>query len=365
VRILYDHQIFIDQPYGGASRYFSELVKEAKRNEGLVVRLSLHFSSNAHAIEEGLASSTFTLRGLNFRGKTRVLSELNQLCTLSTTRRFRPNLFHPTHYADYFLGRLPGVPYVLTVFDLIYELFPQYFHDPMLLERKRRLVAGARRIIAISECTKRDLVRLYGIDSAKVDVVHLSTRLKRPESASQDPAGLPYVLFVGNRGNYKSFVTLAQAFARLPVRDRNRQLVCAGGGQFTHEEQRMLDELDIRGRTRYVPIGGASLAAIYAGAGVFVFPSLYEGFGIPMLEAFACGCPAIASDVPSLREVGREAAEYFDPASHEGLCETMERVLWDLELRSGMVSRGLIRSGDFSGPKMIQQTIETYTRATS
>ena len=164
-------------------------------------------------------------------------------------------------------------------------------------------------ILAISEATKRDLVEFYGLDPARVTVTHLGNRLA-PTPGAPPPASLPprYVLFVGTRNSYKNFALVLEAIRGLDVR-----LACVGGGPFDSDEQTLIARLGAHRARRPGQRDRRRLAACYAHALAFVFPSRYEGFGIPILEAFACGCPALVARASCFPEIAGDAARYFDP----------------------------------------------------
>jgi glycosyltransferase involved in cell wall biosynthesis len=142
--------------------------------------------------------------------------------------------------------------------------------------------------------------------------------------------------------------------------DKELFLVCAGGGPFTPDETRFLRRLGIGGRARQYGINDSSLCQLYRRAIAFVFPSLYEGFGLPVLEAFACGCPAILARASSLPELGGEAAAYFEPKSYDGMKDTMARVTEDEDLRAAMVRKGTERARLFSWDKTAEETKKVY-----
>lgn len=174
-----------------------------------------------------------------------------------------------------------------------------------------------------------------------------------------------FILYVGKRNTYKNFLFLIEAFNTLAATNRTLALVCAGGGKFTREEQRKIAKYHLTGRITHVQVDDTALSYLYTKAQAFVFPSLYEGFGIPILEAFACGCPAVLSKKSSLPEVGGDAARYFDPENAESLVATLAEVLEDKKLSGSLRIKGFERIKLFSWEKTASMTIETYRKAVS
>lgn len=365
MKILFDPQIFVMQQYGGISRYIFELVSYFAQDKTMSVRLPVALTHNAYLQDSCFLKGPDALHKRRFFGKTTLIrfscNVGNKLSLLLKSY----DIFHPTYYNPYFLRYLRGKPFVLTVYDMIHELMPELFPpDDVTRGWKQETIGRATKIIAISESTKKDLVRLYGIDEKKIKVIYLASSLGTADAAPP-PFALPkkYLLFVGQRRDYKNFIFFVESIAPLLNRDPELTLLCTGGGAFTVEETDLLDKLRISGQVLQYSVSDKVLATLYKNALAFVFPSLYEGFGIPVLEAFSCGCPAILSNTSSLPEVGGEAARYFDPTDANSLCSAVAEVLSDRALRQEMVRQGLERSCAFSWEKTARQTKEIYAEA--
>lgn len=267
-------------------------------------------------------------------------------------------------------------PAVITIYDLSFIIFPQGFKylKRLYLTLLTRLSAQkARRIITISESTKRDTMRLLGVPLEKVDVVYCGVDkafhpLSEREVASfRQKRGLPerIILFVGTIEPRKNVARLIEAYSRL--RNGQVKLVIGGAKGWLYEEVfARVEELALTGDVLFPGyISPDELPLWYNAAELFVYPSLYEGFGLPPLEAMACGTPVITSKVSSLPEVVGEAGLTVDPMDSEGLAEAMSQVLGDRALRQSMRERGLARTGRFSWAKAAQETVEVYRRALS
>jgi glycosyltransferase involved in cell wall biosynthesis len=263
---------------------------------------------------------------------------------------------------------------VITVHDLSYLFFPQSFRtlNRSYLQTFTRLsVRQARRVIAVSESTKRDLVQQYGLSPGKVDVVHNGVDAGfQPLPAGQVVAfrkekGLPdrFILFVGTLEPRKNVVRLVEAYARLP-KDRPPLMLVGGKGWLYDEIFARVEALGLSGEVRFVGyVPADALPWWYNAADLFVYPSLYEGFGLPPLEAMACGTAVISSTASSLPEVVAQAGLLIDPAEPEALAKAMEQVLADREMRKQMESAGLVQAKNFSWEKSARKTVESYRRA--
>lgn len=277
------------------------------------------------------------------------------------------------HATEHLLMPLRHVPTVLTVHDLIFRLLPQhhkrlnfwYLNATMPLYCRR---AGA--IIAVSEATKRDLMRLYGVEKSRITVVHEAAAPHfAPPSADQVERvrirySLPdrYMLRVGTIEPRKNLERLLEAMHQLRKGGEVPSLVIVGSKGWLYQGFfRRLDELalgDLVHLPGYIP--DADLAAVYGGATLAVEPSLYEGFGLPVLEAMACGVPVVCSRTSSLPEVGGEAARYFDPCDVSSMAHVILTVWRDAVLRDAMRQAGLARATRFSWERAAQETMTVY-----
>lgn len=281
-------------------------------------------------------------------------------------------LFHAT---EHLLPYLAHVPAVLTVHDLIFERYPQYhkfFNYRYLCATMPTYCRRATAIIAVSRATKREVVERYRVDPAKITVIHEAAADHfYPQSEERIAAvraryHLPprYVLAVGTLEPRKNLSRLIDACGPLFAEKLTDALVLVGGkgwlyeGFFEHLERSPWRERVI------LPgfVADEDLPAVYSGAAVTVQPSLWEGFGLPVLEAMACGSAVCASNASSLPEVGGDAVRYFDPQDVEGMRATLREVLRSDDLRAEMRERGLARAALFSWRRAAQETLALYER---
>ncbi|GAB3896300.1 glycosyltransferase family 1 protein [Larkinella knui] len=364
MKILFDHQAFTGVRYGGVSRYFYDLMVSLQQ-KGVETHLSLLFSNNAYLLE----SDAFRVQSfryfLGFMPTNRLFSQVNRLWSVTQLMRNHYDVFHPTFFHPYFLTYTQK-PVVLTYHDAIKDKFAEQFGhiDNASKELKQKLFDRSAQVIAVSENTKKDLIELFKIKPEKITVVYHATafqNLKVPETFQiQVPEA--YLLYVGARNDYKNFIPFLKAVAVILQKYRHVQLICAGGGSFNEEETQWIQQLGLTDRISQRNIDDFTLFRLYQQALAFVYPSLYEGFGIPILEAFAAGCPVILSRASCFPEVAGEAALYFDPESASDLQQQIEKVILDDSLRQSFIQKGHERGQFFSLEKMASQTLQVYQR---
>jgi len=293
-------------------------------------------------------------------------------------RRLGADLLHSPHYVRPLLCTVPSV---VTIHDCIHLLFPQYLPSRMAFRYARFMMGDALRrsalVFTVSEASRADILRFY--PSTVPEKVHLvpnaidAELLQDPGPAEMERVRERYqlrgrfVLFAGNVKPHKNLERLIRAFARVRAQEGNEdlRLVLIGDEVSRYGSlRRTVEEAGVRQDVRFfgfVPHG--TLAALYRMAAVFAFPSLYEGFGLPPLEAMACGTPVVTSRISSLPEVVGDAALLVDPYSEEAIAQGIARVLDDEELRRGLVERGLLRAASFSWERSVRSIHAGYMKA--
>lgn len=365
MKILFDHQAFSLHNYGGVTRYFSELIHGINLTANDSATLPLLFSNNIHLKEKGFDINHF-LPNSNFRRKNRIIYELNKFYTLPALKSEQYDILHPTYFDSYFIPYLNRKPLVVTFHDMIHEKFSEQFKeltfDRGIIARKKLLANRADRIIAVSESTKRDIVELLNIKPEKIEVIYhgCSFPSSEPES-TEEPALVPhpYLLYVGTRIVYKNFGGMLAAIHPV-LRKHKLKLVCAGGGAFTDSESQLIQSLGIADLVKQRAINDQILRKLYRQAVAFIFPSLYEGFGLPILEAFDCQCPCIVNNSSSLPEVAKDAALYINFDEPDSLVNAVEQLLCDTTLRQQLIEKGQERLRNFSWQNTVDSTLKLY-----
>jgi glycosyltransferase involved in cell wall biosynthesis len=359
VRIGYDFQIFGEQERGGISRYFCELARWYRTDSGLGVDavFAWGFNGNRHAKETGIGRPAALISPIRWRYRRR----LYKAASLPYRRRLRDvDVLHPTYYVSPPHRYRPNQGVVVTVHDMIPEVFPELFRrNPH--RHKASHIRHADLIIAPSEATRRDMLRLVAEVSAPIQVIpHGVGELffEPPRDVRRLVKFGEYVLHVGDRRGYKDFSTLLQGFAH--VRHDYRCLIAAGGGPFTPSERCEISSLGLADRVFWVSPDDAELRDLYHGAAAFVFPSRYEGFGLPTLEALASGCSALLANCSSHPEIGGDAAIYFEPGDAVSLARGLLRLVRERNLREDLARRGPERARLFTWAKAAAATADAY-----
>lgn len=283
------------------------------------------------------------------------------------------DLYHATNY---FLPPVASARRVVTFYDLAFLKHPEWCSPKIVgpfANNVRHFAREADALLVCSEATKRDVVELLGVVPEKITVAYgavdegftpMSREAAEERVAQKLRLTLPYLLFVSTLEPRKNIEGLLRAFARIK-QEIPHTLVLAGapGWNMGHLDAR-IQSLGLESRVRrmgYVA-DRADLPTLYAAADAFVFPSFYEGFGLPVLEAMTCGCPVIVSNRASLPEVAGDAARYVDPDNMEDIAQAMREVLQEPELRASMRERGVAQARKFSWNACAEATLDVYRR---
>ena len=362
MKIIYGHDGFTEQVYGGVTRYYIEILTRifSLGNEISVIA-GLYFNQylkdishdkrydvNGLYVPKNLILNKYSLRCAN---------ELYQSLALASQR---DAIYHQTHYSIF--PSTKKINTVLTVYDMAHEIHPEMFHKLNLAPyAKKNSCKIANKIIAISQSTKKDLINILNVDPDKIEVIYLASDFAQKfieiEFAKED---FPYILFVGNRQDYKNFSRLLDAFFHSGFLKGNFHLICFGGGEFTKEEEEKISGYKLNSIIHHRSGNDRILAGYYRAAIAMVYPSLYEGFGIPLLEAMSMSCPVICSNSSSLPEVGGSAVKYFNPSEVDDIQDTIEKTLSDSTCLTDLSEKGLERQQEFDWNYTAKQTLRVY-----
>lgn len=379
MKILYDDQAFSFQHFGGMSRCFCELIKHFP--QGVEYDISVKACNNIHLLSSGIMDvertnvfdrfafdeiydkkgHSFLYKNLCKFGLINGLEKINTKYSIEKLKEGNFDVFHATFFFDYFLKYIGNKPFVITVHDMMPEIFPQYFLSPNPeTARKKNLCQKAAAVIAVSEKTKEDLVRILGVPPEKVTVVYHGGPEKESISAPSI-INEPYLLYVGLRNAYKNFTQTLVDFARFSNSHKDVKLICTGPA-FTASEKSVMDKLHIADKVKHVRVNDEEMKNLYAYAIAFVYPSLYEGFGMPILEAYAYGCLTLLNDKSCFREIGGDAAIYFDSVEGKSdLVEKLEGVMrMTPEEKADYRQRGYDRLQQFSWDASARKLVDVY-----
>ena len=360
MRVALDEQIFAVQYHGGISRLFYELARSFILDTSHGVDLS---PLNAPIVNEYLLADEDASAYLNV---SRAGNPYSALARYFRTNRptLDADIVHNTFYLPRGLrsGRDSGR--VVTVYDMIPELLPKTRRRLDFLTLKRQYVNRADHIICISESTRRDLLRVYPEVRTPISIAYPGVSTSFHAEATTDlPLPTPYILHVGNRAGYKDTQVLLEAFANIASRFSDHTLVLVGGGPLSARELALTNANGIRDRVQQLTLSDADVPATYAGAEVTVFPSRYEGFGLPAVEAMACGSPLILADTSSLPEIGGDAALYFPPGNSEALSHVLTAVLNNPKECFERGATGIQRARQFTWSGFARANAEAYEQA--
>jgi len=361
LKVVFDNQIFSSQKYGGISKYFARIASEMN-SDRVESKILAGFHINAYLKEENNFVSGYYLNKYPKRS-IRAFRKLNKYLSNIQASMIKPDIIHETYFS--FKPIIQNdAPVIVTVYDMIQELFTDLF-DPYLIHTKEKIdsLKRADHILSISHHTKKDLCELFDISPEKVSVVHLAADkpIKLDKENDIIYSSKPYFLYVGLRVTYKNFQNFLKGFASSEFLKKEMNIIAFGGGEFSAKEKAFFVSLGLS-KDQLIQVGGDDqlLADLYSKAYGFVYPSLYEGFGIPPLEAMAYNCPVISSNVSSMPEVIGDSALFFDPNDLDEIRENLEKVVLDQNLRNELISKGNIKSNEFTWEKTARETLEVY-----
>lgn len=356
MRILYDHQMFTMQKFGGVTRYFCDLMTNLPK--GYEYELPIKFSENHYLLNELVSGCKEISFISSFRVKRRIYYFFNNLLSKRAISSNTYDLFHPTYYDTYFLKNIKK-PFVLTIHDMIHEKYPEYFKSyDNTSEQKLLLCKKAAHIISVSENTKKDLIEMFGIHPEKISVVYHGYSQR---NCSKDALFKNYILYVGERKGYKNFSGFIEAVIPLLLSNPDLKVVCTGK-PFSEKEIAIFNEWRISNQLFQISASDEQLASLYKYALLFVYPSLYEGFGIPILEAFKNECPVCLSQSSCFPEIAGNAACYFDPLDRDSIYDAVNKILTCKEYAQQLRLLGNERLELYSLAKMVSGTCDVYDK---
>ena len=359
MKILYDGTIY-GQKAGGISRYFTNIIHQLPNS--FFPTLTTNTLENLYTPTHPNLSEVYFKR-FGFRpGRVSFWAEKNYFRSLEFFQRF--DIAHPTYYSLLTCRDISHYrcPIVITVYDMIHEILSGQM-DPTgeFAEQKRRAILSAQAVLCISENTKKDLINRLSIPEERITVTPLASDMHAEMSHGSEPVPTcPYYLFVGGRSHYKNFDCLLKAFSKIAF-SRSELLLCVVGAPFATEEEKRISELNLEGRVKnYGYVSDTHLSKLYRCSTAFVYPSHYEGFGIPPLEAMICGAPVIASDNSSIPEVVGDAGLLFNSQSIHELIDRLLFVLDHPGERDRLIEKGFQRAEQFSWDRTASQTVNVY-----
>jgi len=373
MKIMYDYQIFWDQEYGGPSRYFINLAKHLTQTEEINICAPFYINNYLREIPKdiiyGLKISKLFPKNFPIKFKNSLINPIFESLNKKLSNRFckknNPDIVHKTYFKD---GEKKNKPVVVTVYDLVHEKFFKEYNRDEFYRPKKEALESADKIICISNNTAKDLKEFYNIDNKKIETIYLGNSLKDNFKNTQNNQSMKkfekdYLLFVGKRRGYKNFLNFLKAYSYSDNLKKNFIIICFGSMKFTKEEILEFKKLKLN-QENIIHVNGDDklLSEYYMNAKALIYPSLYEGFGLPILEAMSFNCPVICSNTGSIPEVGGEAVEYFDPYDIDAMSEKINKIVSDDSKLKNLIAKGQIHQKLFSWQKCSNQTLDLYKK---
>jgi glycosyltransferase involved in cell wall biosynthesis len=373
MRVAFDHQAFCLQKLGGISRYYCRLAEALQHhaNDSIAIFAplyrNLYLRTATKEIVHGYPILDYPAKTAGF------MVSANDWVAKYSIKRWRPDIVHETYFSA--SGTAPtACPTVLTVFDMIPELAvgcgtvgakPPSFDANFKTSKKYAAIMRADHVICISQHTRLDLINLFQVPAVKLSVTYLGCDVVDSEDVFENyrmgTQPRPYLLYVGDRQGYKNFENLLRAISSAPRLIKEFDLIAFGGGKFSEHEQSLIRALGFnRDQVRQQPGDDLALNLAYRGAAALVYPSAYEGFGLPPLEAMARNCPVISSNTSSMPEVIGNAGEYFDPQVLDSISGAIEAVVFSKDRTQQLVRLGRERVRLFTWQRCAQETRAVY-----
>lgn len=360
MQILYDGYIYSMQTAGGINRYFANIIDRLPQDVCSTLTSTYRTNKLHYPTHPNLTLHEYR----SFRPH-RIFDKVRSYCFRWLNNSPSFDILHPTYYSLLSQQSFTQIrhPLVITVYDMIHELFADSMDlGGHTIRAKQAAIQAADAIICISESTKNDLLKYYPAAASKAIVTHLASEFSGDWAyGMEETPSQPYFLYVGSRAKeYKNFDTLLIAFSKAASVNTDIFL-CVVGSPFSDEERQQIAQLKLTDRIQhYRYASDTHLAKLYRCSSAFVYPSLYEGFGIPPLEAMACGAIVVASDTSSIPEVVGDAGILFDPTSACDLADILLQVLGSSTERDRLIQKGYQRTKTFSWEKTAQQTVAVY-----
>lgn len=380
MKVLYDYGVFASQRFGGVSKCFCELI--GNRPKGMEYEIAIKRCNNEHLIRSGLVKNLqpaefdreiFCKKLRNIRGANRIYSLLMKIpffdcaekegmeCTIEALKKGNYDVFHSTTInSTFFYEYLKGKPFVYTVHDMTQERFPQYFENTGISILKKDLCRHAAAVVVVSERTKKDLIELFDIPEKKITVIYHGGPVPVKMESGPLVKG-QYFLFVGRRFAYKNFMKTLEDFSIFHKKHKNVKLVCTSS-PFSIKEKEVIDGLGLQDNVIQKRVNDDELKNLYTYAIAFIYPSLYEGFGMPTLEAFAQGCPCLLNNNSCFPEVGGDAAFYFESDGTESNLPSVMEHVYSLtsEERATVVQKGYEQLNKFNWKESAKKLFSVY-----
>lgn len=383
MRVFFDYQAFEIQRIGGVSRLYAEIIPRLRKADVDCI-VGVKESDNVYLREKELVQGIkplyyrhnmlfggkklfkgqrlLTRKALEWYGYHNDCKQVNKDYCIGLLKKQHFDVFEPTFFDSYFVPYLKSKPFAMEVHDMIPELFPQYFsRNDFQIVQKKKLCQLAAYVHVPSMKTKEDLVNILNVLPEKVIVISRGSPFcDNNSNVVSSFYDFPYILFVGERGGYKNFSGFLRECTHIVKRYPDIRIVCTGKG-FNNEEEREIADLKMGERVIHHYADQDSLRTLYHYAIAFVYPSAYEGFGLPILESFSNDCPVMLNDASCFPEIAGDAAIYFDIKKDGDLYEKFVAFYQSgANDRRAMIEKGRLRVQQYSWERTAESVKNIY-----
>lgn len=369
MRIYFDGIIYSWQKNGGGiSRYFSEIIKKCSGVKEIHATLLLSKPFYEVSFKNISIQKIGCYPFLNEKGFLyikKIFFYINRFFINKYFKNINEGIFHSTYYTTYSNLKIPQV---VTVYDMTHEKFPHLFNSlgaKRFIKNKKKSIEKADAIICISEATKKSLIKFCKVDERKISVIHLGISndfLNKNHSIShQINFDKPYFLFVGSRELYKNFDFFIKTFSKW---NKNKDYdIILIGKKLSQKEKYLIQKLNLKNQVHDIGFVSDDILSEYYNKSIaFVFPSLDEGFGLPIVEALASEALVLASDIEVFREIGKEMIIYFDPKDSKSLIDALDNSLKISRIEKNFHTNSEYVKNEFTWEKCFNKTIQVYKK---
>ena len=360
MKITFNSTIFSKEKTGGISRYFVYLAKKLIENKiDIKIITFLHKNQFLRLLPKKNYKGIYLSNYPMFR----FIENLSLTKFNSYNKKHSVDIIHDTYYT-------PGIyknseaKKVITVHDLIHEKFKDYYRNSKeLINLKQKAFKDCDYFICVSENTKEDLIEFYKINPDKIAVInHGADHLSKNISEINFKIDFPYLLYVGNREKYKNFDFFLKAFAKVDKIKNEFKLICFGGGGFSKKEKKMISDLSLSEKIYQINGEDTLLSNYYANANALIVPSLYEGFGLPLLEAMKLKCPIFCSNIRVFKDICGQNALYFNPEKEKDLSQLLETEIFNKSKLDDLCSKNFAKSMNYTWDLTYSKTMSVYKK---
>ena len=352
MKLFFSYSIFYQQKYGGISSYFVNLAKEYLKNQkDISIACKFHKNFNLKKIDRIVDG--YRINYPFFFNK--IIENTNEFFFIKKINLIKPDLIHFTYFYKNF-KKIKNIKKIINCWDLTHEKFNKH---SQLINLKKKNFLEADKILCPSFTVKKDLLSYYNLDENKIQVTYFSSDFEIEQIKSRSLQNS--ILYVGSRSDYKNFDKFIKSFSLSKKLKNDFNIIIFGGESPKQNGLDILKKYNIKeDKFQFVNGSNDDLKYYYKNARIFIYPSLYEGFGIPLIESMRMGCPVISSNGGALKEVGGSGISYFDPHDVDDIRSKLENFIYDDAKINAAINYGYKRSSKYSWKKCAQETYKAY-----